>query len=418
VAKPYCQNFSIKKLRPRNSQQEFRDSLQTLPSLTHFKGQPMLNIQSNNRLDAELTISAALSPFRVLTASSKLHGPRRTWTLGTLALFSLVTPFLGAPQAEAKRATKPKKAVVQTPAKTTNSSVVAPGQANTAAAIAVNPATSVATLQATAVAKPLATVANPVDVETCQTRSESTSSVDGAENKGEGDKQGNKTGKEKDSNKNNGKDTTGAELGDQSGDRNGTSETKETVQGGENKDKDSQKSERGDDSASQNRNQCTLPARITALPIVPVAISAAPQPAVTPALTSTATPNSAATPPAAPVSIGMSIDAATTGAPLSFTTRIANTGGATRLTVVVNVTSSTLPGYLEAVGQGWSCSGYIKRPAGSASFTCTGSVAAANSSAIVVSSGSKISSATGSAITVTATANPGSVQGSTRGTIR
>jgi hypothetical protein len=373
----------------------------------------MFSTQSNSRLDAKNTISAGYLYPESLPASSKLHEPHRTWIVGTLALFSFVTPFLGVPQAEAKRATKPKRVVVQTPAKlTTNPAAATPAQAKTAVAIAGDPATNVAPLQAAAAAKPLVPAVNQADVDSCQTRSESTSSVDGTENKGDAEKEGNKTDKYK--GKDSDKTTTGAKLGEQGSDRNGTNQTTGTVEGTESKDKDSQKSGSGDDSASQNRNQCTVPDRVSPLPIVPVAISAAPSPAATPA----PTPNPAAPPQVAPVSIGMSIDAATAGAPLKFTTRIANPGVAARLSVVVNVTGSTLPGYLEAVGPGWSCSGYIKRPAGSASFTCTGSVAAAASSAIVVSSGSKISSAPGSAITATATANPGGIQGTAQATIR
>jgi hypothetical protein len=71
-----------------------------------------------------------------------------------------------------------------------------------------------------------------------------------------------------------------------------------------------------------------------------------------------------------------------------------------------------LPNFLEAKGTGWTCSAYFEKPGTTATYTCTGAVAAGASSVVTVSSGSLISAPAGSMFTSSATATPGNVTAS------
>ncbi|MEZ5264770.1 MAG: hypothetical protein R2755_23965 [Acidimicrobiales bacterium] len=105
------------------------------------------------------------------------------------------------------------------------------------------------------------------------------------------------------------------------------------------------------------------------------------------------------------------------GSPIGLATTVANDGATDRpVTVALQVSGAALPGYLEAKGDGWSCSAYIAQPTGSAAFTCTGSVAAKSSSVISVSSGSAIA-AGARPVTATASLQPGGASTASAATI-
>jgi hypothetical protein len=134
--------------------------------------------------------------------------------------------------------------------------------------------------------------------------------------------------------------------------------------------------------------------------------------------TTTAAPGTTTTtaaPPAATMRVGAAFGAVAIGAPIVFNATVANDGAsaaAVTLTISLAAPGGALPGfsYPMTVPAFLSCTpSEIQNPGASAVFTCTGSVPAATSGVVVISSGSNIVGSPGQAVNATVTAQPAGV---------
>ena len=133
--------------------------------------------------------------------------------------------------------------------------------------------------------------------------------------------------------------------------------------------------------------------------------------------TSTSTPSTTSTtaPPGPTVRVGAAFGATAIGSPLVFNASFANDAPSPQsitLTITLAAPGGALPGYSypKTAPAYLACApSEIQRPGANAVFTCSGSVPAASSGVVVISSGSNIVGTAGQPLDATVTAQPAGV---------
>jgi hypothetical protein len=164
---------------------------------------------------------------------------------------------------------------------------------------------------------------------------------------------------------------------------------------GENKDedRDEDKDEHGTSTIPPTVTTTTAPGTVTTTTAPSVTTTSKPPVTTTTKPGSTTTTTKVATP--MPLIRASQVFLATkTGSPIRMDTTITNDAATpSAVSVVITLTSGSLPHFLEAkaLTGTWSCSAYAEIPVSPQKYTCTGTLAAKTSGVITVSSGSMIS---------------------------